>query len=139
MREEEGLPLDEVPEMIYEELHICHICDGQDKEGKNLSFQPDKIYALRYHYAACMYDTGLYVNLYPPGNQNLTPEGKPRDILGREVKYSCQEKKCHMKRKMGYKEFVIHSSNDHGGLEKVLLLHDNEKVRQMSTRLVVNK
>ena len=44
-----------------------------------------------------------------------------------------------MKRKMGYKEFAIHSSNDHGGLEKVLALHEDEKVRQLATRLIVKK
>ena len=41
--------------------------------------------------------------MYPPGKQNETEDGKPRDVLGREVKYSCQEKGCNLKRKMGYK------------------------------------
>ena len=59
MREDEGIPLPEVPDIPYEELHVCFICDGEDKEGKNLSFSADKVYQTRYHYAACIYDTGL--------------------------------------------------------------------------------
>jgi len=139
MREDEGIPLPEVPDIPYEELHVCFICDGEDKEGKNLSFSADKVYQTRYHYAACIYDTGLYVELYPPGKQNMSSDGKPRDILGREVKYSCQEKGCSLKRKMGYKEFVIHMANDHGGLEKVLENHSDERVREISKKLKTKK
>merc|ERR1712227_289232 len=104
MREDEGIPLPEVPDIPYEELHVCFICDGEDKEGKNLS-----------------------------------SDGKPRDILGREVKYSCQEKGRSLKRKMGYKEFVIHMANDHGGLEKVLENHSDERVREISKKLKTKK
>ena len=139
LREEEGLPLEEIPEIQYEELHVCFLCEGEDKEGKSLSFHAEQLYRTRYHYSACMYDTGLYVKLYNPGKQNLTADGKPRDILGREVKYACQERKCHQKRKMGYKEFCIHMSNDHGGLEKALLLHEDKRVRSLSKRLIVDK
>ena len=80
-----------------------------------------------------------YVELYPPGKQNMSSDGKPRDILGREVKYSCQEKGCSLKRKMGYKEFVIHMANDHGGLEKVLENHSDERVREISKKLKTKK
>ena len=79
------------------------------------------------------------MELYPPGKQNMSSDGKPRDILGREVKYSCQEKGCSLKRKMGYKEFVIHMANDHGGLEKVLENHSDERVREISKKLKTKK
>ena len=48
------------------------------------------------------------------------------DELGSRVKYACKERGCEAtrKRKMGYKEFCIHSSNMHGGL--LLVLEDEE-------------
>ena len=129
----------EVPHIPFEEVHTCCICDGQDKEGKNLSFSKEKIYQTRYHYAACIYDSGYYLDMYPPGRQNVTEDGKPRDVLGREVKYSCQEKGCRMKRKMGYKEFCIHMSNDHGGLEEVLTKYDKANIREIAPKLKIER
>merc|ERR1712098_572150 len=41
-REEEGKALMEVPQIPFEEVHTCCICNGQDKEGKNLSFSKEK-------------------------------------------------------------------------------------------------
>jgi len=138
-REEEGKALEEVPNIPFEEVHTCCICDGQDKEGKNLSLSKEKIYQTRYHYAACIYDSGFYLDMYPPGRQNVTEDGKPRDVLGKEVKYSCQEKGCKMKRKMGYKEFCIHMSNDHGGLEEVLTRYDSDKIREIAPKLNIER
>ena len=141
-REEDGKVLGNVPHIPFEEVHTCCICKGQDKEGKNLSFSKEKIYQTRYHYAACVYDSELglnYLQMYPPGKQNVTEDGKPKDVLGREVKYSCQEKGCKNKRKMGYKEFCIHMSNDHGGLEEVLAKCDDEKIREIAPKLKVMK
>ena len=74
----------------------------------------------RYHYASCYYKSGIYLAKYPPGEQNMDNEGNPRDILGRDIKYSCEVRGCTIKRKMGYKEFCIHMSNEHGGLCDIL-------------------
>ena len=73
----------------------------------------------RYHYASCFYPSGVYLSKYPPGEQNTDQEGKPRDILGRDIKYSCEVRGCTIKRKMGYKEFCIHMSNELMGLLEV--------------------
>ena len=74
----------------------------------------------RYHYASCYYESGVYLARYPPGEQNMDEEGNPRDILGRDIKYSCEVMGCTIKRKMGYKEFCIHMSNEHRGILEVL-------------------
>ena len=57
----------------------------------------------------------------------MPEDGSPRDVLGREVKYQCDIKGCSQKRRMGYKVFVIHMSNDQGGLEEIM---DSEKFKQ---------
>ena len=57
---------------------------------------------------------------YPPGDQNTDEDGNPKDILGRDVKYSCEASGCTVKRKMGYKEFCIHMSNEHRGILDLL-------------------
>ena len=42
--------------------------------------------------------------MYDPTDQNKNSDGSPRDILGREVKYNCNESACsNRKRRMGYK------------------------------------
>ena len=56
-------------------------------------------------------------------------------MLGREVKYQCDIKGCSQKRRMGYKEFVIHMANDHGGLEEIMSEHEDEEFRKMILRL----
>ena len=40
---------------------------------------------------------------------------------------------------MGYKEFVIHTANDHGGLEEIMNEHEDEEFRKIITRLKKNK
>ena len=65
----------------------------------------------------------------------MLEDGSPRDVLGREVKYQCDIKGCSQKRRMGYKEFVIHMSNDHGGLEEIMSEHEDEEFRKMILRL----
>ena len=66
-REAEGAVIQEIPEIRVEELHTCLICQGEDKEGKALSLEQDKIFQTRYHYASCFYETGVYFTKYPPG------------------------------------------------------------------------
>merc|ERR1719154_582001 len=134
-RELEDIELEDMPDVIVEVMHTCLICQGEDKEGKNLSFDPDKIYSTRYHYASCYYDQGVYVAMYPPGAQNTNEEGGPRDVLGREVKYSCQERGCTVKRKMGYKEFTIHMANEHEGLEECMKADHREEVRNLAGKM----
>ena len=94
-----------------------------------------------------------YYEMYDPSEQNKNPDGSPRDILGREVKYNCHESACsNRKRKMGYKvcklenkklliqrlflqEFAIHQANEHKGLEQVLENHQDERVRNLIPKL----
>ena len=59
-READGGVIQEIPEYKVEELHTCLICQGEDKEGKCLSLDQDKIFQTRYHYAQCFYHTGVY-------------------------------------------------------------------------------
>ena len=47
----------EIPEVVVEELHTCLICEGETKDGRDLSFQGMKRAGLRYHYASCLYDS----------------------------------------------------------------------------------
>ena len=118
---------------------ILLLSSGDDKEGFNLGFQREKLYSTRYHYAACLYGTGCYFPRYPPGKHNTREDGAPRDTLGREMKYSCQERGCSMKRKMGYKEFAIHMANDHGGLEEILGNHEDVRLRDIVPKLRLQK
>eukprot|EP00092_Neocalanus_flemingeri_P030842 GFUD01033496.1.p1 GENE.GFUD01033496.1~~GFUD01033496.1.p1 ORF type:complete len:578 (-),score=151.16 GFUD01033496.1:164-1897(-) len=134
-REEESMEMVDMPEVIVEEMHTCFICEGKEREGRNLSFDGSMVYQTRYHYASCYYDEGAYLHKYPPGAHNTNEEGGPKDILGKEVKYSCQEKDCSVKRKMGYKEFTIHMSNEHGGLEKVMKVDHREAIRNLVGRI----
>jgi len=119
-RKKDGITAEDMPPVQMEEVHTCLLCKGETKEGKNLSFCGSKRLQLRYHYASCYYESGIYLSKYPPGEQNTDAEGKPRDILGRDIKYSCEVRGCTIKRKMGYKEFCIHMSNEHRGLLDIL-------------------
>ena len=62
-------------------------------------------------------------------------DGQPRDILGRDIKYSCEVRGCTIKRKMGYKEFCIHMSNEHGGLLDVLREDGRHELMNIADRL----
>jgi len=119
-RKRDGQTLEAMPPVQVEEVHTCLLCNGETKDGKNLSFAGSKRLQLRYHYAACYYDSGIYLSKYPPGDQNTDEDGNPKDILGRDVKYSCEASGCTVKRKMGYKEFCIHMSNEHRGILDLL-------------------
>eukprot|EP00092_Neocalanus_flemingeri_P007412 GFUD01008004.1.p1 GENE.GFUD01008004.1~~GFUD01008004.1.p1 ORF type:complete len:555 (+),score=150.79 GFUD01008004.1:62-1666(+) len=119
-RKREGISWEEMPEVQVEEVQTCLLCNGETKEAKNLSFAGEKRLQLRYHYASCYYESGVYLAKYPPGEQNMDQEGQPRDVLGRDIKYSCEVTGCTIKRKMGYKEFCIHMSNEHRGLLDIL-------------------
>ena len=98
-----GIDLDDLPEPFREEIHNCLLCAGKDKDGLNLSLDPGKLWNVRYHYAACYFDTGVYQSLggsYLPGDQNSNEDGSARDVMGREVKYRCMEAGCTMKRQV---------------------------------------
>ena len=72
----------------WEEIHNCLLCVGKDKDGLNLSLDPSKLWQVRYHYASCYFDSGVYMDLggsYLPGDQNSNEDGSARDVLGREV------------------------------------------------------
>merc|ERR1719427_227603 len=134
-RKRDGISLEEMPEVQVEEVQTCLLCNGETKEGKNLSFSGSKKLQLRYHYAACYYESGIYLAKYPPGEQNIDGEGQPKDVLGRDVKYSCEASGCTIKRKMGYKEFCIHMSNEHGGLLDVLREDGRPDLKEIADRL----
>ena len=84
---------------------------------------------------AYYYESGIYLAKYPPGEQNMDGEGQPKDVLGRDVKYSCEAFGCTIKRKMGYKEFCIHMSNEHGGLLDVLREDGRPELKEIADRL----
>jgi len=138
-RERDGIIVEELPDVLVDEMHTCLICGGEDKDGRQLSFEGNKLFQLRYHYAYCFYDEGSYRGKYPPGPDNTTADGEPRDILGKEVKYSCEERGCNNKRNMGYKSFVVHMSNDHGGLEEVVRNHSRADIRALAEKIKKKK
>jgi len=133
-REEENIELDEMPDEVeVEEMHTCIICQGEDKEGRSMSFLGTKLFFLRYHYAACFYEEGIYKGRYPPGPTNTTDKGDPIDELGHDVKYNCQ-RGC-TERKMGYKQFAIHMSIEHGGLEEVIKEDSRPEIRALADKI----
>ena len=138
-RERDGIIIEELPDVIVDRMHTCLVCGGEDKDGRQLSFEGNKLFQLRYHYAYCFYDEGSYRGKYPPGPDNTTADGEPRDILGKEVKYTCEERGCNNKRNMGYKSFVVHMSNDHGGLEEVVRNHRRADIRALAEKIKKKK
>ena len=138
-REEQVVP---IPDVVVEELHTCLICEGENKDGRDLSFHGMKRAGLKYHYASCLFDTNVYTAKYPPGDANQDSEGQVRDTMGAEMKYQCSSNSCSLSRKrkqMGYKEFCIHMSNEHGGLEEVLAEHSRPEVRVVAAKLEATK
>ena len=87
---------------------------------------------VKYHYATCFFPTGVYLNLYPPGEVNMVGS-VVRDLLGREVTYACN--KCEKRKRMGYKAFAIHMASEHGGLDMVMLLDKRKEVRRFARRI----
>ena len=85
-REAERGVIEDIPELRVEELHTCLICEGETKEGRDLSFQGAKRAGLRYHYASCLYDSNVYLAKYPPGEANQDSQGKVKDEMGAEMK-----------------------------------------------------
>ena len=68
-READGGVIPEIPELRVEELHTCLICKGEDKEGKGLSMDQDKIFQrslrvvfLRYRGLLCQIFTRSVLN-----------------------------------------------------------------------------
>jgi len=138
IRKEAGVVLDNLPLPFREEIHNCLLCVGKDKDGLNLSLDPSKLWQVRYHYASCYFDSGVYMDLggaYLPGDQNSNEDGSARDVLGREVKYRCMENGCTMKRQVGYKELCIHMASDHGGLEEVMAKDEREEIRDLVEKI----
>ena len=41
-RKRDGTAVEEMPAVQMEEVHTCLLCQGETKEGKNLSFSGDK-------------------------------------------------------------------------------------------------
>ena len=136
-RRKEDIPFIPMPAVQVEEVHVCLLCRGDNRDGKILSFDKAKIRSLKYHYASCYYDTGVYKKKYPPGQENEDENGDPLDYLGKTIKYQCKARGCTStaKRMMGYKEFCIHSSNDHGGLLDIMKDEERPQLREIGRRL----
>ena len=89
IRKEAGVVLNNLPLPSREEIHNCLLCVGKDKDGLNLSLDPSKLWQVRYHYASCYFDSGVYMDLggsYLPGDQNSNEDGSARDVLGRALR-----------------------------------------------------
>jgi len=139
-RETQGVVLEEMPRPSIEEIHNCVLC--KERDGLNLSLDPAKLWAIRYHYASCFFDSGVYLTLggaYLPGEQNVKEDGTPRDMLGQEVRYRCIEEGCTMKRQVGYKELCIHMASDHGGLEEVMSKDERHEIRNLVPKIKKKK
>ena len=136
-RRVQGERYEPMPGVICEEVHTCLLCNGENSEGKHLSFDSNKISSTRYHYACCYYDSGVYLKMYPPGNKNEDKEGKPLDLLGQKVKYKCGMMGCSMKRKMGYKEYCVHNASEHGGVLTVMTNNDNQDIKKVAKKLEI--
>ena len=136
-RRKADIPFIPMPAVQVEEVHVCLLCKGEQRDGKNLSFDKAKIKSLKYHYASCYYDTGIYKTRYPPGPENEDENGDPVDYKGTTMSYQCKVKGCHStaKRKIGYKEFCIHSSNEHGGLLEIMAEDERPELRDIGRRL----
>jgi len=136
-REQEGWELEDLPALQVESIHTCLVCKGDDKDAKNLGFEGTKLFSTRYHYASCLFEENIvpFTDMYPPGEKNLTKNGKVKDLLGREVKYTCHERGCKTKRKMGYTEFATHAANEHGGLEKIMLKDTRSEIRELVSKI----
>ena len=120
------------PKFTREELHTCLLCEGREKEGERLLLDSRDLRLVKYHYATCFFPTGVYLNLYPPGEVNMVGS-VVRDLLGREVTYACY--KCEKRKRMGYKAFAIHMASEHGGLDMVMLLDKRKEVRRFARRI----
>jgi len=133
----QNIELEEIPPVQFEETHCCLLCQGATgKDAKNLSFKKEKLNSFKYHYADCYYETGVYLERYPPGEENTDPEtGKPLDVLGKTMKYNCEVKGCKNKRQMGYKSFCIHNAVDHGGLFEIMREDANPDIQALVERL----
>ena len=102
-REAKGVSLDNFPEPYRVEIHDRLLCLGKDKAGLNLSLDPKELWRVRYHYAVCYFDSGVYQSLggpYLPGAHNMNEDGSAKDLLGREVKYRCKFSGCTMTRQV---------------------------------------
>jgi len=133
-RRKQGNKHEPMPELIFEEVHTCLLCNGENKEGQHLSFDAAKINSMKYHYASCYYDSGVYLKMYPPGEQNSDEEGNPVDVLGSKIKYSCKVSGCSIRRQMGYKAYTVHMAHEHGGVLTVMANSDNEAVQEVGRR-----
>ena len=65
-----------------------------------------------------------------------TDTGRPEDEVGRELKYTCEEIRCSMRKMVGYKEFVIHKSTNHGKLDEALSRYENEPLKILRDKLL---
>jgi hypothetical protein len=151
-RAETGALLEDLPAVMVEEVHTCLVCEGREREGRELSLTGTKLWQARYQYASwwvvvvvvvvevvvvmdgdgltflptSYFSSGVYLKLYPPGQDNTDKDGKPKDLMGHEVRiidtdtqvndlqiiYHCNKEDCTMRRKMGYKVGLIHFGLD---------------------------
>ena len=92
-----------------------------------------------------MYDTGVYLlpsysehfqlDKHADHEKNIGEDGKPKDVTGTTYRYTCREKKCSSRRKMGFKEYCIHTSNEHGIVINIMLTSENKDLKKLGIRL----
>jgi len=119
-----------------EEVHICKLCHGRDKDGKvdkealTLSFKEMK--KLVGHYGKHLYDEGKMFKYIPLGPDNID-RGQGFDEFGKTYRYKCGFKSCWKaaKGECGYKEFALHMISDHEALEKALEEDSREVLQEL--------
>jgi len=126
---------------FVEQVHVCKICHGKDKDGKvdkegmNLNFRDLK--KLVGHYGKHLYDEGKVFKYVPLGPDNQD-RGNGVDEFGMTYRYKCGFKSCwkSVKGECGYKEFALHMISDHDALEKALGEDERPELRHLLAQIL---
>merc|ERR1712098_975930 len=120
----------------------CYICK-QTKDDKNRVMNLKNVSVLRSHVSMCLYTAGKLFKAIPPGKENTDANGRPIEEFGGKSgkKYGCEVEGCWLAARkgrngqIGYKEFAIHMSAQHGALEMVLM-EDGEEAEKLMDKLM---
>ena len=85
-----------LPTPRIDRVHNCIVCGGQgkaNKEGRNLNMG-EGLQDMKYHYAVCYYNQGVFRDLVDPGELNITLGGEPLEEFGIRFKYKCPFVTC---------------------------------------------
>ncbi len=86
------------------------------------------------------YSEHLQLDKNEDHEKNIGEDGKPKDVLGTEYRYTCKMKKCSLssssrRTAMGLKAYCIHTANEHGVVIQVMLKSEREDLRKVGIRL----